>query len=49
MVPQWREKQWTHSLEAAEALRVARRGGGGFADREMTVLFYAAMSSRRLA
>ena len=39
---QWRERQWGHNLEAAEALRGSREGG--FADWEAAMLFYASMS-----
>lgn len=42
MGPQWREAQWRHNLEAADALRGSRKDG--FADWEVTVLFYATMS-----
>ena len=42
MGSQWREAQQRHNLEAADALRGSRKDG--FADWEVTVLFYAAMS-----
>ena len=42
MGPQWRERQWSRSMAAAEALRGSR--AGGFADWEATMWFYAAMS-----
>ena len=42
MGPQWRERQWRHNLEAAEALRRSREEG--FADWEVTMRFYAAVS-----
>ena len=41
MGPQWRERQWRHNLEAAEALRRSREEG--FADWEVTMRFYAAV------
>ena len=42
MGPQWRKVQWRHNLEATAALRVSREGG--FADWEVTMLFYTSMS-----
>ena len=42
MGPQWREMQWCHNLEAADALRDSRKGG--FVDWEVTIRFYAVMS-----
>ena len=42
MGPQWREAQWGHNLEATKALCASREGG--FADWEVTMLFYASMS-----
>ena len=41
MGPQWRERQWGHNLEAAEALRRSREEG--FAGWEVTMRFYAAV------